>query len=154
MKRRLVLVPLMMAAVLLAQPPAGGRQGGAGGDFSQRLENMLTKFLSLDATQQNQVHTILADAQVQSKGSADQLKTLRASLKDAIKTNNTAQIDALTLQISQMQQPLDATRSKAAARIYAILTPEQQNKLGDGLGMLLGGGFGPRMRPEGRPPQH
>jgi Spy/CpxP family protein refolding chaperone len=115
---------------------------------------MLTKFLALNATQQNQVHTILADAQVQSQGSAAQLKTLRASLRDAIKSNNTAQIDALTLQISQMQQPLEATRSKAAAQIYSLLTPDQQTKLGDGLGMLMGGGFGPGMRHGGPPPQH
>jgi Spy/CpxP family protein refolding chaperone len=154
MKLRLAFVPLIMAVALSAQPPAGGRHGGPPGDFSQRLESMLTRFLSLNATQQNQVHTILADAQVQSKGSAEQLRTLRSSLKDAIKTNNTAQIDALTQQISQVEQPLDATRSKAAAQIYAILTPDQQNKLGDGLGMLMGGGFGTRMRPEGHHPQH
>ena len=153
MKLRLFCVPLIMAAALVAQPPAGGRHGGAPADFSQHLENMLTKFLALNATQQNQVHTILADAQVQSKGSADQMKTLRANLRDAIKSNNTAQIDALTLQISQLQQPLDASRSKAAAQIYAVLTPDQQTKLGDGLGMLMGGGFGPGMR-RGGPPQH
>ena len=153
MKLRLFCVPLLMAVALVAQPRAEGRRGAAAGDFSQHLENMLTKFLALNATQQNQVHTILADAQVQSKGSADQMKTLRANLRDAIKSNNTAQIDALTLQISQLQQPLDASRSKAAAQIYAVLTPDQQTKLGDGLGMLMGGGFGPGMR-RGGPPQH
>lgn len=150
MKLRLVLIPavtLIMTAALSAQPPAGR------GDPSQRLENMLTRSLSLNATQQNQVHTILADAQVQSQGSAAQLKTLRSSLIDAIKTNNTALIDSLTLQISQQQQPLEAIRSKAAAQIYAILTADQQAKLGNGIGMLMGGGFGPGMRRGGPPPR-
>lgn len=117
------------------------------------MENMLTRFLNLDATQQNQVHTILADAKVQSQGSGDQMKTLHASLVDAIKANNTAQIDALTLQISQAQQPLAAIHAKTAAKIYAVLSSDQKTKLGDGLGMLMGGGgFGPGMRRHGPPP--
>ena len=160
MKLRLVFTPalitLMMAAALVAQPPARGRRGPGGGapvDPSQRVENMLTRFLTLDATQQNQVHTILADAQVQSQGSGAQLKTLRTSLIDAIKTNNTAQIDSLTQQISLQQQQLEAIRSKAAAQIYAILSADQKTKLGNGLGMLMGGGFGPGMRRGGPPPK-
>ena len=149
MKLRLVFAPalitLMMATALVAQPPAGA--GGPG----QRLENMLTKFLALNVTQQNQVHTILADSQVQSQGLNAQLKTLRSSLIDAIKTNNTSQIDSLTLQISQLQQQTEAIRSKAAASIYAILTTDQQTKLGNGLGMLMGGRFGPGIRRGGPP---
>ena len=153
MKLRLVIVPLIVSAALFAQPPDGGRRG-PGGDPSQRIENMLTRFLTLDAAQQNQVHTILEDAKVQSQGSADQLKTLHTSLAAAIKSNSTAQIDALTVQISQVQQPLEAIRAKAAAKIYAVLTADQKTKLGDGLGMLMGGGgFGPGMRRGGPPKQ-
>jgi len=150
MKLRLVLVSaiaVMMTAALSAQPPAGRRDPG------QRLENILTRSLNLNSTQQNQVHTILADAQVQSQGSAAQLRTLRSSLIDAIKTNNTALIDSLTLQISQLEQPLEAIRSKAAAQIYAILTADQQTKVGNGLGLLMGGGFGRGMRRGGPPPK-
>lgn len=159
MKLRLVFAPalitLMMAAALLAQPPAGRRRGpgGAPVDPSQRIENMLTRFLTLDATQQNQVHTILADAKVQSQGLRDQLKTLRTSLIDAIKANNTAQIDSLTLQISQIQQQTEAIRSKAAAKIYTVLSADQKTKLGNGLGILMGGGFGPGLRRGGPPPK-
>src|SRR5579862_6607474 len=86
MKLRIVLAPaaiaLMIGATLLAQPPAGMHSPG------QRLEAMLTKTLGLNATQQGQVHTILADAQVQSQGIHEQLKPLRTSLMAAIKTNN------------------------------------------------------------------
>ena len=151
MKIRLVFMPaaitLMMGAALLAQPPAGMR------DPSQRLENMLTRTLSLNATQQGQVHTILANAQVQSQAIHDQLKPLRTSLVAAIKTNNGAQIEALHQQISPLQQQLDVIHSMAAAQIYADLNPDQQTKVGNAIGMLMGGGFGPGMRRGGPPKQ-
>ena len=151
MKPRLILAPaaiaLMMATALSAQPPAGRR------DPSQRLENMLTRALTLNATQQGQVHTILADAQVQSQGLRDQLKPLRSSLIGAIKANDNAQIESLQQQISPLQQQLDTIRSKAAAQIYAVLTPDQQAKVGNAIGMLMGSGFGPRLRPGGPPKQ-
>jgi Spy/CpxP family protein refolding chaperone len=149
MKPRLVFVPAaitLMAAALLAQPPAGARNPG------QRLENMLTRTLSLNATQQGQVHTILSDAQVQAQGPRDQLKTLHTSLVTAIKSNDSAQIESLHQQISPLQQQLDVIHSKAAAQIYAVLSPDQEAKIGNAIGMLMGGGFGPGMRP-GNPPK-
>jgi Spy/CpxP family protein refolding chaperone len=155
MKLRLVLMPaaitlgltLMTGVALLAQPPAGRR------DPIQRIENMLTRSLGLDATQQGKVHTILADAQLSSQAIRDQLKPLRASLLAAIKANDSAQIEALHQQISPLQQQLDVIRSKASAQIYAALSPDQQTKVGNAIGMLMGGGFGPRMRRGGPPKQ-
>jgi Spy/CpxP family protein refolding chaperone len=150
MKLRLVFMPAavaLMGAALLAQPPAGTH------DPSQRIENMLTRTLSLNATQQGQVHTILANAQVQSQAIHDQLKPLRTSLVAAIKTNNSAQIEALHQQISPLQQQLDVIHSMAAAQIYAALSPDQQTKVGNALGMLMGGGFGPGMHRGGPPKQ-
>jgi Spy/CpxP family protein refolding chaperone len=151
MKPRLVFVTtaitLMLGAALLAQPPAGMRDRG------QRFENMLTRSLSLNATQQGQVHTILADAQVHSSAIRDQLKPLRTSLLAAIKANDSAQIESLHQQISPLQQQLDVIHSKAAAQIYAALSPDQQTKVGNAIGMLMGGGFGPGMRRGGGPPK-
>ena len=151
MKLRLVFAPpvitLMMGAALLAQPPAGMRDPG------QRIENMLTRTLSLNAAQQGQVHTILADAQLQSQAIRDQLKPLRTSLLAAIKANDSAQIESLHQQISPLQQQLDVIHSKAAAQIYAALSPDQQTKVGNAIGMLMGGGFGPGMRLGGPPKQ-
>lgn len=151
MKLRLFFAPaaitLMMGTALLAQPPAGMRDPG------QRFENMLTRTLNLNATQQGQVHTILADAQVQSQAIRDQLKPLRTSLLTAIKANDGAQIESLHQQISPLQQQLDVIRSKIAAQIYAALSPDQQTKVGNAIGMLMGGGFGPGMRRGGPPKQ-
>ena len=140
-------IALIMGVALLAQPPAGTH------DPSQRIENMLTRTLTLNATQQGQVHTILANAQVQSQAIHDQLKPLRTSLIAAIKTNNSAQIESLQQQISPLQQQLDVIHSMAAAQIYADLSPDQQTKVGNALGMLMGGGFGPGMHRGGPPKQ-
>ena len=151
MKPRLVLAPaaiaLIMGAALSAQPPAGMHNPG------QRIENMLTKTLNLNAAQQGQVHTILADAQIQSQGIHDQLKPLHTSLTAAIKANDSAQIEALHQQIAPLQEQLDVIRSKATAQIYAVLSPDQQTKVGNAIGMLMGGGFGPGMRHGGPPKQ-
>src|SRR5258706_14808342 len=151
MKLRPILMPaaitLMLAVTLSAQPPAGRRDPG------QRLENMLTRSLGLDATQQGKVHTILADAQLSSQAIRDQMKPLRTSLLAAIKANDTAQIEALHQQISPLQQQLDVIHSKASAQIYAALSPDQQTKVGNAIGMLMGGGFGPGMRRGGGPPK-
>jgi Spy/CpxP family protein refolding chaperone len=151
MKLRLVFAPagiaLIMGAALLAQPPAGTHNPG------QRLENMLTKTLGLNATQQGQVHTILANAQLSSQTIHEQLKPLRTNLLAAIKANDSAQIEALHQQISPLQQQLDVIHSMAAAQIYAALSPDQQTKVGNALGMLMGGGFGPGMRHGGPPKQ-
>jgi Spy/CpxP family protein refolding chaperone len=151
MNLRLVFIPaaitLMMGTALVAQPPAGMHDPG------QRLENMLTRTLSLNATQQGQVHTILANAQVQSQTIHDQLKPLHTSLIAAIKTNNSAQIEALHQQISPLQQQLDVIHSMAAAQIYADLSSDQQTKVGNGIAMLMGGGFGPGMHRGGPPKQ-
>ena len=150
MKLHLAFAPkvsaLMLAAGLFAQSSAGAGPG-------QRLESMLTKTLSLNAAQQGQVHTILANAQVQSQAIHDQLKPLRTSLIAAIKTNNSAQIEALHQQISPLQQQLDVIHSMAAAQIYAVLSADQQAEVGNAIGMLMGGGFGPGIHGGGSPKQ-
>ena len=139
------------AATLGAQPPRGFRQrpdkaatatAPTPGDRQARLEQMLTRFLQLNTTQQNQVHTFLEEGKVASQGVADGLPDLRKSLLAAIKANHPAEIDALTQQISTMEQQVSANRAKTAAKIYAILTDPQRTALGNGLGMLLGGGPG------------
>ena len=81
------------------------------------------------------------------------MKPLRTNLLAAIKANDSAQIEALHQQISPLQQQLDVIHSKATAQIYATLSTDQQTKLGNGLGMLMGGGFGPGMRHGGPPPK-
>jgi Spy/CpxP family protein refolding chaperone len=101
---------------------------------------MLTRFLTLDAGQQATATTALTNAQAQIALNAATLKTDRGQLVDAIKANQVGAIDTLTSTIANLQGQNDAIRAKAAATIYASLTPAQQMKLGNGLGPLMGGG--------------
>lgn len=166
------MITLTLAAATYAQPPQGfgrpgaqaGQQGAQAGqqgaeerpDRGARLEKIITRMLQLDATQQNQLHTFLEESRVASQPLREQMPDLHKSLMDAIKANDTAQIDSLTTQIANLEQQLSAIRAKTAAKIYAMLTDEQKAEVGPGLGMLLNGGFGPMGRggrgPGGRGP--
>ena len=165
MKSRFIAVSMMtltLAAATYAQPPQGfrrpgaqaGQQGAQAGqqgaeerpDRGARPEKFITRMLQLDATQQNQLHTYLEESRVASQPLREQLPDLRKSLMEAIKANDTAQIDSLTTQIANLEQQLSAIRAKTAAKTYAMLTEEQKAEVGPGLGMLLNGGFGPMGR--------
>jgi Spy/CpxP family protein refolding chaperone len=148
MKARLFVLPIFIAATLFAQGPHGGFGRNSSGtpptpaEIVAREVQMLTRFLSLDATQQSAATTALTNAQAQLALNAPTLKTDRAQLVDAIKANQAGVIDTLTSTIANLQGQNDAIRAKAAAAIYATLTAEQKTKLGNGLGPLMGGGPG------------
>jgi len=145
MKVRLFVLPILIAATLLAQGPRGFGRNSNGtpptpAEIVAREVQMLTRFLSLDANQQATATTALTNAQAQVALNAATLKTDRGQLVDAIKANQVSVIPTLTSTIANLQGQNDAIRATAAAAIYASLTPAQQMKLGNGLGPLMGGG--------------
>ncbi|MEQ1947986.1 MAG: hypothetical protein ABL995_12405 [Bryobacteraceae bacterium] len=163
MKKRLLLLPLILASVVLAQPPDGGfRRGQANtgtaptaADILARRVQMLTKMLSLTSSQQTQVTTLLANEAASLAVNAPTLQADRASLLDAIKTNNSGQIDVLAAKIANVEGQQNAIRAKTAASIYALLDATQKGTVGDKLRGIMGGmggpggpgggpGFGPR----------
>jgi Spy/CpxP family protein refolding chaperone len=165
MKARFLILPLIVAGAIIAQDAAQTQtqtqtRPRTRPDPGAQLERMLTRFLQLDAAQQSQVHTILEEAKVANQGLPEKIRTLRKSLIDAVKANDTGQIDSLTQQIAAAEQQLSANRAKSAAKIYAILTESQKTVVGEGLGMLMGGfagpmgpmGFGRGRGPGGRGP--
>ena len=145
MKTRLLGLPLILAAVALAQPPGGGfRHGQANAptaaDIVARRVRMLTKFLDLTSSQQTQIATLLTNEDASLALNAATLKTGRASLLDAIKANDSGRIDVLTGQLGALDGQQNAIRAKTAASIYALLDTTQKTKAGDGLRGILGGG--------------
>jgi hypothetical protein len=159
MKLRLLIATLTMATALLAQPQGGGFRrnaapGGAPVDPVAREVQMLTRMLGLAPAQQTTVTGILAADTTKLAGYQADLKKERADLVAAIKLNSdlTGPVAALSL----TQSLIEGIRAAEAAAIYQALTSDQQAKLGDGLGPLLGGGGpGPGFgRMGGAPPQH
>jgi Spy/CpxP family protein refolding chaperone len=110
-------------------------QGGPRG-FGKRAE----ADLGLTAAQQNTIHTVLADAQVQTKGMRDQERQLREQLTAAIKAGDENKIDSVTADLSRLQGQTMAIQSKAEAKVYGSLTADQKAKVDarpGGVGFLM-----------------
>lgn len=145
MKINFLLLMIAATGLVFAQGPRGGGPGGPD------TEARLTKTLSLNATQQNAVHTALQEHRVATSGLNDQMRTLNTQLHAAIKAGASDQIDKITASMSTLHQQQAASQAKAAAKIYATLTDDQKTQVGDHLEMLTSGGPGGR-GPGGPPP--
>lgn len=144
MKLRYLILPMMLAGVLSAQPR--GFRGGASltpptaSELLTREVDFLTKYFTLTTTQVGQVTAIVSYEQQTCLPPSATLQAARQGLVTAIKSGISANITAALGVLSPLQADQEACRANAAAGIYAILTGPQQAKLGSGLGILLGGG--------------
>jgi Spy/CpxP family protein refolding chaperone len=153
MQMKAFSLALAVAGLVSAQQAPQPRPGFRGQRGSDGFEQRLTNRLGLNAVQQNQVHTALAEAAVQSQGMGQQMLALRAALTAAVKAGSEAQIDSVTQQISQLQQQQSAIRAKSMAKVYGSLTTDQKAKVGPNLELLMNQGpsFGPRPPRRGPP---
>lgn len=144
------LVSAQTAQTQTATPRMHGR-----GNPDEMFEQHLTRSLSLNASQQSTVHTLLAENREQAKPLRQQLQTLHTQMVTAVKNGDESTIESVTIQMSTLRQQDDALHAKAMSKIYATLTPEQKTKVGANLEMLMRPGFGPGFegRRGGPPPQ-
>lgn len=163
MERFSFALSLLAAGLVCAQTPATTPQtpGPRGhmrprGNPDDMFEARLTKQLSLNATQQNTVHTALAESHTMTKGLGQQMQTLHTQMVTAVKNGDEATIDKVTTEMSTLHQQEESARAKAMAKIYATLSADQKTKVGAHLEMLMrpGPGFGPAFggRRGGPPP--
>lgn len=135
--------------------PGRGPGRGSGGGFrgldvlGPRAEERLTKQLSLNATQQNTLHTAILSAQVQRKGLNEQSRSLQAQLATAVKGGNESAIDSITRELSSLHQQETSVHAKTLATLYGSLSAEQKVKIEPALNRELGV---PGPRPAGRGP--
>jgi Spy/CpxP family protein refolding chaperone len=138
MNRRLIMTilaaALMVAGVAVAQQPGRmgarrlGMQGermGAGAGLNQRV----LAALNLTDAQKAQIKTILQDAAQSAKPVREAAQKTRQDFSAAIKANNTAQIQSLSVTLGSTQGQLLAISGSARAQIYQLLTPDQKSKL-------------------------
>ncbi|BDC50084.1 hypothetical protein F183_A24000 [Bryobacterales bacterium F-183] len=111
---------------LSAQPARGGGRGfGASGGGNLAY---LTGYLSLTEAQVAQAKTIFDAAKTAAQTPAGAISAARESLRTAIKSNATANIDSLSAQIGTAEGQITAINAKAQAQFYALLTAEQKTK--------------------------
>jgi len=129
---RIKFAALTACAALGAASLFAAETSAAGGPAFHRHGHrgaFLSKALNLTAAQQTQAKGIFQDARQSALGVRQQLKQTRESLRAAIQANNTAQIQQLATNEGSEVGQLAAIRGSAMAKVYQILTPEQQQKL-------------------------
>jgi len=103
-------------------PAAGVHRHGHMGAF-------LASHLNLTPAQQAQEKTIFQNARQSAQPVRQQLKQTRQSLRAAIQANDSAQIQQLATTEGGEIGQLAAIRGNAMAKMYQILTPDQQQQL-------------------------
>jgi Spy/CpxP family protein refolding chaperone len=93
------------------------------------LVKRLTKLLDLTSTQQASATTYFTTEQGTLTTVAASMKTERSALQTAVLKNDTAGISAAATQIGDLTTQRVSAVATADASFYAILTPEQQEKL-------------------------
>ncbi len=159
-----ICAAVAMSAALVSAQGMGRRNPGTPPDqqtMIQRRVDTLATMLNLTDAQKAQATTIFTNAITASQNIHQNMLTARDSLAGAIKTNDGAAIDSLSVNIGNLMGQIVAIESKADAAFYALLTPDQQAKYeamprGYGGGMrgsgmmgpgMMGGGFGQSRRP-------
>jgi len=116
------IAALGATSLLAAQTSAaGGNRHGRHGGF--------LKALSLTDAQQAQAKSIFQTAHQSAQPVREQLQQTRQSLRAAVQANNTAEIQQLAATQGSELGQLTAIRGAAMAKVYQILTPDQQKKL-------------------------
>ena len=143
---RLILCAAVLTATALAQRPFGVLTGSTAPDPATIVANQvarLTNLLTLTTAQQAQATTIFTSALTAITPLQTSLATAQQSLPAAVKSNATATIDQLATTIGSLQGQILSIQNKADAVFYAILTSDQQTKLGQTNFPGGGPGFGP-----------
>lgn len=126
----------LAAGMLFAQapaPPAGQQPGPAAAGRQQgawRRRGRLFSSLNLTDDQKAQAKSIFQSARQTAQPVAQQLRQVREALRNAAKSGSPdAEIDKLANAEAPLVAQLAAVRAKAFAKFYALLTPEQRDKL-------------------------
>ncbi len=130
---RAAMAATFAAGMLLAQAPAPGtgQQQGPHAGWQQRRQNhaeRMAALLNLTQAQRDQVKTIMTEAKQSAEPVRAQLKQNHEAIAAAVKANNTGDIDRLSNNQGVLMGQLMAIHSKAFAKVYALLTPEQRQK--------------------------
>jgi len=142
MRKTLVILAgtalLVAAAGLLAVPsPAQNppkrmaMQGPGGAGFGGELAGFPFRMLDLTDAQKDQIKSLTAEQRAALKPYADDLKKNREDLRAATAKGqfNEAEVRALITSGEHSRTEMEVERLRLFSKIYALLTPEQQQKV-------------------------
>ena len=145
---RFVGMAALASGMMFAQAPASPAQPQSPAErrqqFRGRMFDRMAAQLNLTDDQKQQAHSIMKSARESAQPINQQLKQNRVALHDAVKAGKPdADIDQLAATTGSLMGQTIAIRTKAFAKVYALLTPEQRTKAdqlrGQGRGMFMGG---------------
>src|SRR5690349_123221 len=119
----MAVVALGTASIFAQTPPSARhhRQGQYGA--------VMAAALNLTDAQKSQMQSIFQEARQSAQPVRQQLKQTRQTLQAAVKAGNSEQIQQLAATEGTEMGQLAAIRASAHAKMFKILTPEQQQKL-------------------------
>ena len=123
-----------------APAPAHTRVRARAENRQDQMLQRLTARLNLTSDQQNQVRAILKDSREHSKAWVSSFRAERMALDQAVKSDSTRRIDEIMNANVSMNSEVAANHLKTAAKIYAILTPDQKAKFDRRFDRLMGVG--------------
>jgi Spy/CpxP family protein refolding chaperone len=137
-----VVAGLAMAQTSPQPPQAPGqgnrqgmRQGKKGGQA--HMLNRMAQHLNLTEAQKQRGKEIFEAARQDAQPVAQELRQARTALRDAVKAGRTEfEIEQLAAKQGELAGKLAAIHTKAAAKFYATLTPEQKQKADELRGMF------------------
>ena len=142
---KLAGVTALAAAMAFGQNPPADKHHSRGGAMANRLFGDL----NLTDAQKQQAQSIFSAARQSAESVHSQLRQQRQALTAAVKSGaSEAEIDRISSSLAPLLAQTTAIHSKAFAKFYAILTPEQKDKLGDRVDRMMDG-FG-AMRGHGK----
>jgi len=91
----------------------------------QGFERLATR-LNLTEAQKGQAKSIMQSSREAAKPVAQELRQDRMALREAVKAGDTQQIDRISAKVGTLTGQVTAIRTKAFAKVYAMLTPDQK----------------------------
>lgn len=124
-------VTALSAGTVLAQVPTSGTQPAPEkAPFTHPMfgHQKMMEALNLTPVQKQQAETIFGDARQKAQPIRQEMRQNREALTAAVKANNAAQIERLSVQQGNLMGKTLAIKTQARAKFYAILSPEQRMK--------------------------
>ena len=133
---KLAAVAIASATLAFSQAPPSGPKGGFGPRSTQPtrggpgVSDFLATYLGLTDAQKEQANAIFAAEQEAITALRDQSRAANDALQSAAKANKSdAEMDQLAAAVGNLFAQTAAIHAKASAKFYALLTPDQRDKL-------------------------